>query len=181
MVSNWSAMFGIVVVVVMVILSGGAMAQSGCRSAIVSLSPCIEYVSGNLSSPSHSCCSQLTNVISSQPRCLCALVSGDHTTTGFHINETVALGLPDDCNIQAPPLSRCDGNGSQTVQLTSEGTTIHFPFYILKEDDEHKAQFNVKECFSIEGCKHPLFGRGKLSLKKWQELRLWGSLGGCKY
>ncbi|GJS75865.1 hypothetical protein Tco_0725746 [Tanacetum coccineum] len=42
-----------------------------------------------------------------------------------------------------------------------------------KEDDEHKAQFNVKECFSIEGCKHLLFGREKLSLKKWQELRLW--------
>ncbi|GJY96785.1 hypothetical protein Tco_0513695 [Tanacetum coccineum] len=41
------------------------------------------------------------------------------------------------------------------------------------EDDEHKAQFNVKECFSIEGCKHLLFGREKLSLKKWQELRLW--------
>nr|GEW51647.1 hypothetical protein [Tanacetum cinerariifolium] len=42
-----------------------------------------------------------------------------------------------------------------------------------EEDDEHKAQFNVKEFFSIEGCKHPLFGREKLSLKKWQELRLW--------
>ncbi|PWA95069.1 plant lipid transfer protein/Par allergen [Artemisia annua] len=82
------------------------MAQSGCRSAIVSLSPCINYVSGNLTSPSYSCCSQLANIVNSQPRCICALVSGDPTTTGFHMNETVALGLPDACDIQTPLLSQ---------------------------------------------------------------------------
>ncbi|KAL4588154.1 hypothetical protein LXL04_001034 [Taraxacum kok-saghyz] len=117
-------------VMVMVMLCDGTTVESSkCRSALVSLSPCLNYVSGNSSTPSHPCCSQLANVVRSEPRCLCVLVDGGNSATSLNINETLALGLPDVCNVHTPPVSRCDGNGTQSVPATSGGTTISLPFY----------------------------------------------------
>ncbi|KAJ9543402.1 hypothetical protein OSB04_023109 [Centaurea solstitialis] len=94
-----------------------AMAQSGCRSALMSLSPCLGYVGGNSSTPTYSCCSQLANVVRSQSRCLCILVSSHGSPTGLKINETLALELPDACNVQTPPISRCDDKSIQFILL----------------------------------------------------------------
>lgn len=112
MASNRANVVGLVVIMVMfmVVLCDGATVESSkCRSAIVSLSPCLNYVSGNSSSPSHPCCSQLANVVRSEPRCLCVLVSGGHSSASLNINETLALRLPKACDVHTPPVSRCDG------------------------------------------------------------------------
>lgn len=107
--------FGLAVVM----LCGVAMAQSGCTTALVSLSPCLNYVSGNSSTPSSSCCSQLANVVQSQPQCLCPFTgNGAGSPSGLNINQTLALALPAACNIQTPPVSRCNGTYVQYVILS---------------------------------------------------------------
>lgn len=87
----------------------GALAQSSCMTTLVSLSPCLNYVSGNSSTPSSSCCTALSSVVQSNPQCLCVLVNGGGSNLGIAINQTLALALPSACNLQTPPASRCNG------------------------------------------------------------------------
>ncbi|KAF5193964.1 Bifunctional inhibitor/lipid-transfer protein/seed storage 2S albumin superfamily protein [Thalictrum thalictroides] len=96
-------------------LWAGARAQSGCTTALISLSPCLTFINGNSSTPSSSCCSQLANVVRSQPRCLCAIVNGGGASLGITINQTQALALPGSCNVQTPPVSRCNAATSPTA------------------------------------------------------------------
>lgn len=85
-------------------------AQSGCTSVMLRLSPCLSYVTGKSSTPSTSCCSQLTTVVQSQPRCLCSVMNGGGSSLGITINQTLALSLPTACSVKTPPVSRCNGN-----------------------------------------------------------------------
>lgn len=102
-------------------LWGGTLAQSqsSCTNVFISLAPCLDYVTGNVSNPSSSCCSQLAYVVSSQPLCLCEVVSGAASTiaASFNINQTRALALPTSCNIQTPPLTTCTGNTSSHFSI----------------------------------------------------------------
>ncbi|XP_068651105.1 non-specific lipid transfer protein GPI-anchored 5-like [Aristolochia californica] len=92
-----------------------AFAQSSCTTALVSLSPCLNYITGNSSSPSSSCCSQLASVVESQPKCLCSVLSGGGSSLGLNINQTQALALPGACKVQTPPVSRCSGAGAPST------------------------------------------------------------------
>ncbi|KAF2300157.1 hypothetical protein GH714_010008 [Hevea brasiliensis] len=97
-------------------LCHGATAQSGCTSALVGLAPCLNYVTGNSSTPSSSCCSQLASVVQSQPQCLCAMLNGGGSSLGITINQTQALSLPGACNVQTPPVSQCNAaNNSPAI------------------------------------------------------------------
>ncbi|XP_010259098.1 PREDICTED: non-specific lipid-transfer protein-like protein At2g13820 [Nelumbo nucifera] len=90
-------------------LLGGAAAQSSsCTSVIVSMSPCLNYITGNSSTPSSSCCSQLASVVKSTPRCLCEVLNGGASSLGIQINQTRALALPNSCSVQTPPVSQCN-------------------------------------------------------------------------
>ncbi|XP_059439796.1 non-specific lipid transfer protein GPI-anchored 15 [Corylus avellana] len=95
------------VVVLVAMLSAGAGAQSGCTSVLSNLSPCLNYITGNSSTPSSSCCSQLSNVIQTSPRCLCSALNGGAASLGITINQTLALSLPTACNMQTPPINQC--------------------------------------------------------------------------
>ncbi|XP_049406950.1 non-specific lipid transfer protein GPI-anchored 5-like isoform X2 [Solanum stenotomum] len=90
----------------------GVRAQSGCTTALVSLSPCLNYVTGNTTTPSTSCCLQLSRVVASQPRCLCSVLNGGGSSFGVSINQTQAIALPSACNVQTPPVSRCNGGAN---------------------------------------------------------------------
>ncbi|KAF2300165.1 hypothetical protein GH714_010252 [Hevea brasiliensis] len=79
--------------VLLMMLCHRATAQSGCASALVGLAPCLSYVTGNSSTPSSSCCSQLASVVQSQPQCLCAMLNGGGSSLGITINRTQALSL----------------------------------------------------------------------------------------
>ncbi|GKV42433.1 hypothetical protein SLEP1_g49840 [Rubroshorea leprosula] len=101
------------VMVLVTLFCARTMAQSGtsgCTTVIVSLAPCLNYVSGASSTPTSSCCSQLASVVKSQPACLCSLLNG--SSLGVTINQTQALALPAACNVQTPPVSECNGNCS---------------------------------------------------------------------
>ncbi|GKC65317.1 non-specific lipid-transfer protein-like protein, partial [Tanacetum coccineum] len=98
-----------ILVVTMAALYGSAMAQSsGCTNVLISLSPCLNYITGNTTTPSSSCCSQLSSVVTSQPQCLCQVLNGGGSSLGLNINQTQALALPAACNVQTPPTSQCN-------------------------------------------------------------------------
>ncbi|KAJ0518358.1 putative plant lipid transfer protein/Par allergen [Helianthus annuus] len=100
-----------ILVITMAALYGSSMAQSSsCTSVLVSLSPCLNYISGNTSTPSSGCCTQLASVVRSQPQCLCQVLNGGGSSLGLNINQTQALELPKACNVQTPPTSQCNGN-----------------------------------------------------------------------
>ncbi|XP_073024164.1 non-specific lipid transfer protein GPI-anchored 5-like [Primulina eburnea] len=101
------------VMLVILMFYDRATAQSGCMNALVGLSPCLNYVSGNSSTPSQSCCSQLKDVVQSQPLCLCTLLKGgSNSYLGIVVNQTLALQLPGACNVQTPPVSQCDASNN---------------------------------------------------------------------
>ncbi|KAL9997666.1 putative plant non-specific lipid-transfer protein/Par allergen [Helianthus debilis subsp. tardiflorus] len=99
-----------ILVVTMAALYGGAMAQSssGCTNVLISMSPCLNYISGNTSTPSSGCCTQLASVVRSQPQCLCQVLNGGGSSLGININQAQALELPKACNVQTPPTSQCN-------------------------------------------------------------------------
>uniref|UniRef100_A0A7N0ZVU7 Bifunctional inhibitor/plant lipid transfer protein/seed storage helical domain-containing protein n=1 Tax=Kalanchoe fedtschenkoi TaxID=63787 RepID=A0A7N0ZVU7_KALFE len=100
------------VVVIAAMLSGRAMAQTGCTAALVGLTPCLNYITGNSSTPTSSCCSQLSSVAQSQPMCLCSVLDSNGVSLGFTLNRTLALQLPGACNVQTPIVSQCNAAGS---------------------------------------------------------------------
>ncbi|PKA64396.1 Non-specific lipid-transfer protein-like protein [Apostasia shenzhenica] len=87
-----------------------AAPPADCTAAIVSLSPCVDFITGGSSTPLPACCSQLATVAGSEPRCLCAVLNGGAAQFGVVVNRTQALALPGACKVQTPPVSRCDGN-----------------------------------------------------------------------
>lgn len=97
------------------IVSNVGMAQQGCMSQLISMSSCLNYVSGSASAPPTSCCTALANVVKTQPRCLCTIVNGDGSSLGVTINQTLALALPSVCKVETPPSSRCNGKSPSTI------------------------------------------------------------------
>ncbi|CAI9771311.1 unnamed protein product [Fraxinus pennsylvanica] len=97
------------IVLILVMFWGGIDAQSSdCTNSIVSMSPCLNYITGNSSSPSPGCCTQLGTVVRSQPECLCQVLNGGGSSLGLDINQTQALALPKACNVQTPSVSKCN-------------------------------------------------------------------------
>ncbi|XVF21742.1 hypothetical protein REPUB_Repub12eG0116300 [Reevesia pubescens] len=106
--------------VLLAMLCDKATAQSGCTSVLLGLAPCLNYITGNLRTPTSSCCSQLSSVVQSQPQCLCSALNGGGSSLGITINQTQALSLPGACNVQTPPVSRCNAaNGPAAPPVSS--------------------------------------------------------------
>ncbi|KAK6120071.1 hypothetical protein DH2020_046201 [Rehmannia glutinosa] len=99
----------------------GTNAQSSCSSTLLSLASCVNYVTGNTTVPSSSCCTSLASVVQSQHQCLCPLLNGAGSSFGISVNQTLALALPAVCNVQTPPVSQCNGgaNGPATAPAPS--------------------------------------------------------------
>ncbi|KAL5541534.1 hypothetical protein UlMin_009244 [Ulmus minor] len=102
------------VMVLVTFLWARTMAQNSCTNVLISMSPCLNYVTGSSSTPSSSCCSQLAGVVQRQPQCLCVALNGGGAGLGISINRTLALALPGACNVKTPPVSRCNGGTSGT-------------------------------------------------------------------
>ncbi|KAI9181339.1 hypothetical protein LWI28_013959 [Acer negundo] len=147
-------------------LWGVAVAQSNsCTTVLISMSPCLDYITGNSTKPSSSCCSQLSNVVRSQPQCLCQVVNGGSSSLGINVNQTQAMALPTACNVQTPPVSQCggssplgsppgttdspSGSGSKNVPEvdTSNGNATRLTFSLLLNP---KSRVLHRYCFS--GC-----------------------------
>lgn len=91
----------------------GAAAQTSCTNALMSMSPCLTFVTGNSSTPTTQCCSKLFSVVQSQPQCICSLIKtgvSGAAALGITVNQTLALTLPTICNVQMPPVNQlCSG------------------------------------------------------------------------
>ncbi|KAJ7972771.1 Non-specific lipid-transfer protein-like protein [Quillaja saponaria] len=96
-----------------------AQSSSTCTSVIISLSPCLNYITENTSTPSSGCCTQLATVIGSQPHCLCEVLNGGGSSLGLNINQTRALTLPPACKLQTPPISISSSPTNSTPPGTS--------------------------------------------------------------
>ncbi|CAN6171092.1 unnamed protein product [Urochloa humidicola] len=101
-------------IVSILLLAGGASAQSPspsskCTTVLVSLSPCLNYISGNESTAPATCCAQLGKVVQSDPQCLCVALNADPASLGLSVNRTRALGLPDACKVKTPDVTNCKG------------------------------------------------------------------------
>ncbi|KAG9158380.1 hypothetical protein Leryth_013125 [Lithospermum erythrorhizon] len=100
-------------VLITMLWTGGLAQSSDCMNVLISMAPCLNYITGNSSAPSSGCCSQLATVVRSQPRCLCQVLDGSGMSSlGMNINQTQALELPGACNVQTPPISSCSNGGS---------------------------------------------------------------------
>ncbi|KAK3190083.1 hypothetical protein Dsin_029644 [Dipteronia sinensis] len=144
------------VLVLVTMFLAGATAQSSCTNVLISLSPCLNYIQGNSSTPSSQCCSQLAIVVQSSPQCLCEVMNGGGSSLGIDVNQTQAMALPAACNVQTPPISGCNaaspsdspagtpdspntipsGGGSKTVPSaeggpSSDGSSIKTSFSLL--------------------------------------------------
>ncbi|XP_031395931.1 non-specific lipid-transfer protein-like protein At2g13820 isoform X2 [Punica granatum] len=106
---------GAVALAVAALLWEQVAAQSNCMSVLIGLSPCLNFVTGSSSTPSSSCCSQLASVVQSQPQCLCMVLNNGGASLGVTINQTQALALPGACNVQTPPVSRCNAGSPQAL------------------------------------------------------------------
>ncbi|CAN4091306.1 unnamed protein product [Withania somnifera] len=98
--------------IVIAMICAGVVAQSSddCTNVLISMSPCLNYITGNSSSPSTGCCTQLATVVNNNPSCLCQVLNGGASNLGLNINQTQALALPTACKVQTPPLSQCNAD-----------------------------------------------------------------------
>ncbi|XP_055811903.1 non-specific lipid transfer protein GPI-anchored 5-like isoform X2 [Solanum dulcamara] len=102
-----------------------AMAQSDCTSTLITMASCLSFVTGSAKTPSASCCSALSGVLQSKPRCLCIIVNSGGSSLGVQINQTQALALPSACNLQTPPVSKCyEGAPSEGTPDSSTGLAV---------------------------------------------------------
>ncbi|XP_012490590.1 non-specific lipid transfer protein GPI-anchored 5 [Gossypium raimondii] len=125
----------------------GSMAQSSCTNVLISMSPCLDYIQGNSSKPSSSCCSQLANVVRSNPQCLCQVLNGGASSLGVSVNQTQAMALPTACNVKTPPASQCNGASSPSGSPPSGGggSKSNVP----TTDDSTSAGNSTKLSFSV--------------------------------
>ncbi|KFK37567.1 hypothetical protein AALP_AA4G273500 [Arabis alpina] len=102
--------YAITFVAIVAALWGVTKAQpsSSCVTTLTTLAPCLGYITGNSTTPSQTCCSQLDSVIKSSPQCICSAVNSPIPNIGLNINRTQALQLPNACSIQTPPLTQCN-------------------------------------------------------------------------
>ncbi|XP_022958863.1 protein YLS3-like [Cucurbita moschata] len=112
----------VLAMVAMLLWARGAVAQSShCSNVFITLSPCLNYITRNSSTPSPSCCSQLTTVVRSQPQCLCASSLG-----GINVNQTLALAITR-CNVVSPYSSaETPKSPSEESRGTGKTKTLNF-------------------------------------------------------
>ncbi|XP_050204097.1 non-specific lipid transfer protein GPI-anchored 15-like isoform X2 [Mercurialis annua] len=115
------------VLVLVGMLYGGAMGQSACNSALTSLASCLNYVTGNSSTPSSTCCSNLANIVQSSPQCLCTLLNNSGPSLGITINQTLALSLPGACKVQTPSISQCKAATAPTTSAAPPTASVTPP------------------------------------------------------
>ncbi|XVF28810.1 hypothetical protein REPUB_Repub15cG0063900 [Reevesia pubescens] len=127
MASRMISLLGLVMVLVTMLWARTMAQSSDCTSVLITMAPCLNYVTGSSPTPSTSCCSQLANVVQSQPRCLCMALSGGGASLGVSINQTLALALPALCNVKTPPVSKCNAADGPATAKSSSGSPQGLP------------------------------------------------------
>ncbi|XP_075489455.1 non-specific lipid transfer protein GPI-anchored 10-like [Primulina tabacum] len=87
---------------------------------LLSLAPCAPFMQGVEASPVQSCCDSLNQLYGQKPTCLCPFLNDPSALSSFPINTTLALELPQLCNLQIDP-SIC---GGASLPSTSPGAQV---------------------------------------------------------
>ncbi|XP_030451722.1 non-specific lipid transfer protein GPI-anchored 5-like [Syzygium oleosum] len=106
---------------------GSAQSTSGCTPMLMTLTPCLNYVTGNSSAPSSTCCSTLGSIVQSRPQCLCLLLNGAGSSLRYNINQTLALALPGACSVKTPSPSLCNALSPSSAPTTSTSADNNAP------------------------------------------------------
>ncbi|XP_059064654.1 non-specific lipid transfer protein GPI-anchored 15 isoform X1 [Cryptomeria japonica] len=119
-----SVVFTAVVIIAGVANFGSVAAQSsGCGTSLATLSPCMGYITSNVTTslPPQSCCTALSSVVQSNAVCLCQLLT-TNSPLGFPINQTQALALPGACKITSPALTQCKAVAGAPAPSPAKGS-----------------------------------------------------------
>ncbi|MCD7451805.1 hypothetical protein HAX54_013454 [Datura stramonium] len=90
---------------------------SSCGPLLLQLAPCGPFVQGASPSPTEQCCSNLRQLYSQQPGCLCLLLNQTGLSS-LPINKTLALQLPNLCSMHVD---------SSTCLVSEEGLPPNSP------------------------------------------------------
>ncbi|KAM7257021.1 hypothetical protein ACFE04_012762 [Oxalis oulophora] len=113
---------GLILIVTMLVTQ--ATAQSDCSKMIISLTPCLGFATGTTKHPSGLCCAHLGHIVKSQPRCLCTLLNGGAGQLGATINDTLALELPEDCDVKIPDSNECNTDNAPAPSPQEPQTSL---------------------------------------------------------
>ncbi|KAL1808472.1 hypothetical protein DCAR_0727933 [Daucus carota subsp. sativus] len=114
--------FGFVISYILLsVLWTTAMAQSDCDNMVISMSPCLNYITTKTASPMPGCCTQLGSIVKLRPECLCQVLSVGGASLGLTVNQTQAQALPDTCNVTTPPLNNCKANNPDSTKEAPTG------------------------------------------------------------
>lgn len=105
MASQRNEMGATLVVLAMIWVGVTAQESDDCTNVLVSMLPCMNYITGNSSPQFSGCCTQLSTVVDKKPECLCQVLNGGDS----NINQTQASALTTACKVQTPPASRYTG------------------------------------------------------------------------
>ncbi|XP_030552690.1 non-specific lipid transfer protein GPI-anchored 30 [Rhodamnia argentea] len=112
-------------------------AQAQDTSCLSQLAPCLNYLNGTRDPPS-ACCDPLKSVISSDPGCLCSLISNQGAAQAEQagINVTEAQRLPGRCGQNVNPIaclsgSPSSGNSDENAAGLFPGSSLRTPMAII--------------------------------------------------
>ncbi|XP_022728480.1 non-specific lipid-transfer protein-like protein At5g64080 [Durio zibethinus] len=91
----------------------GQTSTACTASMISSFAPCLSFITGstsNGSSPTQGCCSSFKSLMSSSTDCACLIINAN-VPLQLPINRTLALGLPQACNMGGVPM-QCKASGT---------------------------------------------------------------------
>lgn len=100
----------IVVLPILTMTVYGQITTACSNSMISSFTPCLNFItgsSGNGSSPTRDCCSALSSALQNGADCACLILTGN-VPFQLPINRTMAISLPQACNMASVPL-QCRG------------------------------------------------------------------------
>ncbi|KZV30577.1 xylogen-like protein 11-like [Dorcoceras hygrometricum] len=96
-----------------------------CLVYLLKLSDCLTYVESgsNLTKPEKGCCSELADLVATQPICLCQLL-GNPDKVGIPVDINKALTLPSVCKVSTPPVSLCSAIGVPVAGLAPSESPV---------------------------------------------------------
>ncbi|XP_060215547.1 non-specific lipid transfer protein GPI-anchored 5-like [Lycium barbarum] len=102
-----------------------AQESDDCTNVLISMLPCMNYITDNSSPEFSGCCTQLSTVVDKKPECLCQVLNGGGSNLGLNINQTQASTLTTACKVQTPPANRCKGRGSASQGGSNDATSTN--------------------------------------------------------
>ncbi|XP_043706532.1 non-specific lipid transfer protein GPI-anchored 1-like [Telopea speciosissima] len=89
--------------------SSSASTEQECSKEFAKLSPCLSYATGKSAYPSAECCSEVSEIKSKNPVCLCYIIQQTHEGQAkqMGLQEVKLIQLPSVCKLTNASISDC--------------------------------------------------------------------------